>query len=347
MDSKVDNSTSSVDHGKKALSRKDYMPLWQAMRGGHVDIVEILIGLGADPDEKCASKKFKNHTFLQYASKLEASAYSPKVRKVVEVLVRHGAEMNTSQSSKMRSPLFNALINQNVELAELLLKNGAKLEGPDWKNTSPAQEAFDMIDDDVACEKMISLFSRYGLIDPKYHDSEGNNLLHMLIDATMFYEDNGGSAVAKIAEIFLDLGVPVDEPDSYGCTPLHRAVSPLRQFYVQFDFELASLYVKRGANVNLKSPDEGIYPLALAAREGDEALVDLLISNGADLHAKCDEFGLTALHVACIGGFKFNTKVIDLLIEKGADVKIKDKLGRTPLNLLNRFNVLYKMQMQG
>lgn len=324
-----DNTVCLAHYGKI-----DYFPMWKAMCGGHVEIVEIFIGLGADPDQKCSIKnsKYENHTFLQYVANLEVSEYSSINHQIADVLVRHGAEMNASHTPKIGAPLFLAIARGNLHLVELLLKNGAQLGGPHWKSMSPAEIAFH-IEDDSICKEMLLLLIKHGL-DTKFRNKEGENLLHMFIGATWIYEESeGGDAIPEIAEILLDQGIPIDEPDSDARTPLHRVLSPSRQFFMDFDFELAKLFIKKGANVNLKDEYRDKHPLSLAAIMGDENMIDLLISNGADLHAKDDDYGFTALHIACTG-FNYNKKAVELLIRKGADVKIKDRLGRTAFDLL-------------
>lgn len=58
-------------------------------------------------------------------------------------------------------------------------------------------------------------------------------------------------------------------------------------------------------------------------------MVELLIRNRADLNAKDDKYGATALHLAAYRGHK---KVVRILLEKGADIYAKDKEGDTPLD---------------
>ena len=62
---------------------------------------------------------------------------------------------------------------------------------------------------------------------------------------------------------------------------------------------------------------------------GNTKTIELLIDKKADLKAK-DNYGKTPLHWAIGRG---NTKTIELLIEAGADVNAKDNDGRTPLQL--------------
>lgn len=301
--------------------------MWEAMRAGYTEIVEIFIGLGADPDQKCTSKngKYKKYTFLQYVTR---SKYTESNFKVAKVLVRHGAKMDTS-TNDLSNPLQMALTHGNLKFAEFFLANGASLVGPQWNLSSPAEYTFYFTSDEV-CKESLLLLAKYGC-DFSYRSADGENLLHLFLTEIDVREDKNQSNPVLVAETLLDLGVPINQADNDGRTPLHHAISPLRQVRYKSDIELAKLFVKRGADVNFiyKSLDK--YPLALAVVESEVELVDLLASNGAELEAK-DENGYTALHFACA---HYNKPIIELLIRKGADIRAKDRCGRTPFNLMN------------
>lgn len=72
----------------------------------------------------------------------------------------------------------------------------------------------------------------------------------------------------------------------------------------------------------------GLTALHWAAWYGEIDIVKLLLSRGADIHAKCKEGGMTALHYAAAYGQK---EVAELLITKGANVNAKNVYGVTPL----------------
>lgn len=317
------DQSSSKDSKQLPYKKVDYSPLWHAMLGGQVDKVERLIGLGGDPDEKC--ERFNGRPFLQYAAKLESSEYSSSIHRVVEVLVRHGAKVNTSVSPKFGSPIFTAIACGNAKLTELLLENGAQLEEATWRGVSPWEITF-MIEDDPSCKAMMQLLVKHGL-DTGYRDEEGKNLLHMFLDSDMRQDDG-----VEIVEMILDYGVSVDELDEDGYSALHRVIAPLREdpTIKNSDIEMAKLLIKRGANVNLKNRSLGKPPLSLAVLQGSDKLVDLLLSSGAEINAKDSEHGYTALHTAFLF---YNKMIIELLIRRGADVNAKDKHGRTPFSL--------------
>jgi ankyrin repeat protein len=51
-------------------------------------------------------------------------------------------------------------------------------------------------------------------------------------------------------------------------------------------------------------------------------------------HAE-DEFGHTPLHITCANG---DYAAVQVFVEKGADVRVRDKQGRLPRDLLERSN---------
>ncbi|KAH6983913.1 hypothetical protein EDB80DRAFT_625396 [Ilyonectria destructans] len=74
--------------------------------------------------------------------------------------------------------------------------------------------------------------------------------------------------------------------------------------------------------------EDGRTPLSWAAQEGHEAVIKLLLENGADLESK-DNSGWTPLSLAAQ---EEHEAVVKLLVEKGADLESKDNSGRTPLS---------------
>jgi ankyrin repeat protein len=88
--------------------------------------------------------------------------------------------------------------------------------------------------------------------------------------------------------------------------------------------------------VNAKR-DNGLNPLHHATAVGHKEIAELLISEGADVNAKDDEYGSTPLHNAAANGHK---EIAELLITKGADVNAKEEDGGTPLDMAIQFKEL-------
>lgn len=94
---------------------------------------------------------------------------------------------------------------------------------------------------------------------------------------------------------------------------------------VRDDYEMASKFISDGVDL-----ESALFPslstaLILAAEYGRTKLVKLLIEKGADVNAQ-DYAGWTALHNAAQAG---NVEMMKLLLENGADIKLKTHGGVT------------------
>ena len=91
---------------------------------------------------------------------------------------------------------------------------------------------------------------------------------------------------------------------------------------------VVKVLLEKGADVEAKGPPE-YTPLFFAAWKGHGVVVKVLLEKGADIDAKNGLCGLTALSSAAENGHE---EVVKLLIDKGADIEFKDVLGFTPLS---------------
>lgn len=125
----------------------------------------------------------------------------------------------------------------------------------------------------------------------------------------------------------------VNEPIvAFLSTELNRF--PLHQAVFRNDFSLTNKLLKQGYTVAHET-DDGQTPLHIAAECGLDAMCAFLLKNGADVDA-LDNFGGTPLHAAA--ACQKGVAVIRALVEKGADVRLKDAAGMTPLALAKKYN---------
>jgi len=103
--------------------------------------------------------------------------------------------------------------------------------------------------------------------------------------------------------------------DQSGWTSLHKAV-----FNRNFERVLYSLNHRSDPNAVAftNGPISMLTPLLIAARIGSEAMVELLLSQGANINYAPGE--TTALHLAAYYG---HDQVVDLLLEHNANAKLK------------------------
>jgi ankyrin repeat protein len=92
---------------------------------------------------------------------------------------------------------------------------------------------------------------------------------------------------------------------------------------------VVKLLLEEGADLGTKDKVYGRTPLSWAAENGHEAVVKLLLEKGADLETKDEDYGRTPLSWAAENGHE---TLVKLLLEKGADLETKDEVfGQTPL----------------
>ncbi len=123
----------------------------------------------------------------------------------------------------------------------------------------------------------------------------------------------------KKVETLLQQGEDVNEVMTPGLSPLHEAV------FNNAPLEIIGLLIDRGADVNMKSCGDGWAtecncgtPLHIAACKGNADMVNLLLDRGAEIDS-IDTWGYTPLGQAAAAG---RTAIVKLLIEKGADADV-------------------------
>ena len=147
----------------------------------------------------------------------------------------------------------------------------------------------------------------------------------------------------------------VHRPDHKGITPLQRAskeerhdllcvllenganpnVNPCPLFHPaqRGDVGMVDQLLAHGADPNGMTPRQK--PLLAACRNGHYAVVLRLVGVGADANAVDPATGATALHLACQGG---HVDIVEHLVhEGGARLDVRDRGGRTPLDVAEQF----------
>jgi ankyrin repeat protein len=92
--------------------------------------------------------------------------------------------------------------------------------------------------------------------------------------------------------------------------------------------DIVKLLLSRGADANIKNGSGELGPLHVAARQGRSEIIPILIEFGADPNGKKGNFMFSPL---C---FASNADSAETLINYGADVKLCNENGFTPLHLL-------------
>jgi len=129
----------------------------------------------------------------------------------------------------------------------------------------------------------------------------------------------------QILELLVQRQASVEQADSDGTSPLHRAAA-------QGHIALVRLILQHGHHAHGARDAELRTPLHCAAEQGHSEAVELLLDAGAELDAR-DRAGFTPLMWACHRG---RLAVARLLLSRGASASPQSSAEETALHLLSR-----------
>ncbi|XP_046378646.2 ankyrin repeat domain-containing protein 50-like isoform X2 [Haliotis rufescens] len=181
-------------------------------------------------------------------------------------------------------------------------------------------------------------------------DNNGNTILHV---ACL------GGNVDIVKYVLVDISDDVNCRGQYGWTPVMiaagRGYRGLFDFLVSKDVDLSLVgddgntilhmaclggdveivqYVLREIQMDINvAGHEGITPVMIGARTGNQLLFDLLVSKGADVSI-IDHHRNNVLHMACTGGD--DVMVTDILLLKQFSIKSRGQNGMTPIMFASR-----------
>jgi ankyrin repeat protein len=294
--------------------------MW-AVAENHADIARLLIAAGAEVN---AQSTFFDYNFRKVASGgtqailfrggLTPLLFAARQGAVesAQVLLDAGADVNLPEPEFKFTPLLEAIYNDHYDLAALLVEKKAGLDGAvylavemrnlDYFGNRPRKPVTDQLDE--------LAFVRF-LLD---HGADPNAPLKTKLPGRM--------AQGAIT-------VPA------GATPFYRAARSA-------DLAVMRLLLEHGADSNRPSDDHTTPLLAASTGQGArfaggeerpepefvEAL-RLCVEKGADINAANDR-GDTPMHAAAQRGAD---QIVQFLADHGAKLDVKNKSGRTPLDL--------------
>ena len=272
--------------------------LHSAVYKGDIKKVKALIKKGVNVNNKIGERIVD-----------ERGLKNPSLKKILDKLKKIPANQWTY--AERGTTALHWIRNDNVEIAKLLIDNGADVNAKTkkffetnfGKFTSsptisiPAQSTpldLAILNEHIKTAKL--LIDNGAYINTK-KDNYGDTPLHKINNI-------------DIIKLLIDKGTDVNVKNKIGNTPLYYAK----------DLEIAKLLIDNGADVNAKN-NQGNTPLHYAQ---NLEIAKLLIDNGADIYAKSGG-GNTPLYYAK------DLEIAKLLIDNGADVNAKNKIGNTPL----------------
>jgi uncharacterized protein len=328
----ADVVTALVDKGAAVNARETQLGetalMWAASEN-HAAVVKALVARGAEVDARSKTVTFPKDRFglegvqtilprghwtaLMYAARDGAPA-------ATAALLDAGAQIN-AQDPDGTTPLVRAIWNSHYDTARLLLERGAD---PNIVDTADMAALYAAVD-------MSSLGEVYGMPPRQVKDKSTPLDIMRLVIA------KGGKVDAKLKSAALQRNHTPGEPLlGAGTTPLMRAAR-------NGDYQAMRVLLAAGADATLAQPN-GTTVLMLASGVGRGLGVfakdygteaDLLEGVKTILGQKVDvnaanNNGLTALHYAAQAGLE---TVVAELARAGATLDVKDKNGRTPVDV--------------
>ncbi|CAB0029428.1 unnamed protein product, partial [Trichogramma brassicae] len=245
-------------------------------------------------------------------------------RKMVESLLRHGADSNDANSIGL-SPVHLICLGDVVDdFLEFFfrindeMQKMVRVDAQDVLGRTPLHLALEFNN-----KEAIKLLLKRGA-SPNIANEDGLTPLHLIC--------NDCHDAHELAEIFFDTEVnqlvEVDARDKLGQTPLQVAVSRGHK-------NLARLLLTKGADPNI-ADDYGLTPWhSICSGEVDDDLVELFINGeikqAMQLDAR-DKSGRSPLHYALLDN---NKKAVEWLLRRGVDLNLADSRGLTPLHLIS------------
>ena len=283
---------------------RDFRPWRTWLAGGHREIVQKLLEMGADPAARNDRGQLpnpahcENWNTVSFTRAAPASVYAECLASGSGVEARNGTG---------DTPLHLAVSDREPDIAAMLLESGAAVNARNLQGLSPLHLVAAAPGPDTV---LAALLLAAGA-DPDARDNGGATPLHRSVRRRD----------PAIARLLLRAGAELEARDSDGLTPLQWAMNAWHPNGSTIEALLGA-----GADVRVRDRN-GELPLHRAVDLQDLRLVARLLELGADPNA-AGLAGRTALHIAGWGP----APVMQELLAAGADVSARTVDGWSPLH---------------
>jgi len=320
-------------------------PMHAAINSEALSVAELLLKHGANINDQ-------NNMFKR--TPLQGAALYGKLQSV-KWLVEHGADVNLPDSQGFTAISLSASYKGNAKILQILLDHGARLPPQEFpRMTEGACRAGNLDVLEFLASKGITADFDACYTALAYLPSPDRDVLKWLTDHSKIKNIKVGQesmlhvAVEnnslEIAKLLIASGADVNIKGNVDRPPLDGAI--LRKRYPaqkSYHKEMITLLTSHGADLNIKygrNKQSMLHELADAPNitsspqkywesecQTRVEAAELLITSGVDVNAR-DGSGSTPLHTAASTN---NILMIKMLASHGADLKVTNNKGQTPL----------------
>ncbi len=319
---------------------KEITPLAYAFYLNHLDMAEVLLEKGADPDKYPAVFFTSNENAINLLKKYHADmnilndnksrplfeAVKANKSQLVSLLIKNGADINKLDGNN-NTLLYTAISLGYFDMARFLIDNGADINAHSGKDKiTPLMAALARPDHDAG-------FLRYILFKGADVSARDAGKKTPFFYVYQYTDAIGMANVKESISILMENEADINAKDSHGNTILH--IKP--QDYYQ-------IYSKYKPDINIQNTD-GNTPLHIAAMNDN---VKSILTGGPDRKIK-NKKGKTPLDIAKANHFDNTTAYLELsdkesLLMLGAefgDVSLVEKAVVADLDVNNKIQGHY------
>lgn len=270
--------------------------------------------------KNCDSKELKLNDNISF---LSIACMNEQIN-TVKLLIEKGCNVNEKDGNG-KTILHEMCRKGNVDITKLLINNGAKLN--EQSNTGKTELFYGIEPIKENSIEIIKILLKNGA-NVNLKDKNEGTLIHKLAG-----EQNKEQESKKLMRLLIVKGAKIDERDKHGYTPLMNIC------YFHDNLEMIKLLIKNGANPE-KVDKQNKRAINLACANSQTKIVNYLMRYEKDINRQ-DIKGNTLLHEVCQNQYLKIDEIVELLIEKGIDTKIKNNDNETALEMMKNKNFQY------
>ncbi len=237
-------------------------PLKNAAAKGNIEIVNLLLDRGADPN-------LPEEGVAPHGHALYSAVYNGHYE-IAKLLLERGAYPNPPVESSADA-LSIAMMNKDEKMVELLCSYGAARSVDILSYYGDVRTAAAIFAENPALAN-----------DPHALSQAAGNGHEAFVRLMLHYQPelakriSGEARTRELSEFLFERGANPNHRNWLGITPLH-------QFARSGNLEKAALFIDHGADLHARDEDIRSTPLAWAAKSGNLSMVELLLRRGARL----------------------------------------------------------------